>query len=122
MRFLYHEGSSCEILNLEGEGFVHVVKSRRAKVGEILTLRNLKDGCEYGYEIEQIGKKSATLKLVEKTELQSSICTLVVGWCMVDVKSVEKVLPMLNELGVKKIVFVTSAFSLGNFTIDSESL
>jgi len=29
-----------------------------------------------------------------------------VGWCIIDPKSIEKLLPMLNEIGVEKITFI----------------
>ncbi len=40
------------------------------------------------------------------------------GWCVVDPKTIEKTLPMLNELGVGKISFVYCARSQKNFRLD----
>jgi 16S rRNA (uracil1498-N3)-methyltransferase len=39
-------------------------------------------------------------------------------WCMIDSKSVEKVLPFLNEIGVCKISFVACERSQKNFKFD----
>jgi 16S rRNA (uracil1498-N3)-methyltransferase len=41
-----------------------------------------------------------------------------IGWCIVDSKSVEKVLPLLNELGVSKITFIYCDRSQKNFKPD----
>ncbi|MCD8212940.1 MAG: 16S rRNA (uracil(1498)-N(3))-methyltransferase, partial [Campylobacter sp.] len=62
MKFLYDKLAGDEILNADNEAFLHL-KARRVKVGERINVRNLKDGKEYLYEILQIGRKSASLKL-----------------------------------------------------------
>jgi 16S rRNA (uracil1498-N3)-methyltransferase len=41
-----------------------------------------------------------------------------IGWCVIDPKSIEKVLPFLNEIGVKKISFIYCDRSQKNFKLD----
>ena len=45
-----------------------------------------------------------------------------VGWCIVDTKTVEKNLAMLNEIGVSKVTFMYADYSQKNFKFDKERL
>lgn len=40
------------------------------------------------------------------------------AWCVIDIKSIKKVLPMLNELGVSRITFVYCDRSQINIKLD----
>ncbi|MCF6309351.1 MAG: 16S rRNA (uracil(1498)-N(3))-methyltransferase [Sulfurimonas sp.] len=44
--------------------------------------------------------------------------TLHVAWCAIDPKSIEKVLPLLCEIGVEKISFISCDRGQKNFKID----
>ena len=64
-------------------------------------------------------KRSATLILQESQVLEvKAKQDLHIGWCMIDPKSVEKVLPSLNEMGVAKITFIYCDRSQKSFKPD----
>ncbi|XPV54809.1 MAG: hypothetical protein ACNI3H_07545 [Halarcobacter ebronensis] len=44
------------------------------------------------------------------------------AWCIVDPKTIEKELPYLNELGVRKITFISCDYSQKNFKLNFEKL
>ena len=61
-------------------------------------------------------RKKAILSLVrEEEKIILPNKTLHIGWCVVDPKTVEKILPSLNELGVSKITFIYCDYSQKNF-------
>jgi 16S rRNA (uracil1498-N3)-methyltransferase len=71
------------------------------------------------YEIISIDPRALHVRLLESYEQKvESQKRLHVGWCVIDTNSVEKVLPMLNELGVKKISFIYCDKSQKNFKPD----
>jgi 16S rRNA (uracil1498-N3)-methyltransferase len=123
MVFSYCEQSGEPLIELEGENFRHIVSARRSKVGEEIRFRNLRDGFEYTYEISAIGKKSATATLLDKKYIETKdFSGAKIGWCIVDPKTIEKILPHLNELGVKELYFIYSARSQKNFKPDFERM
>lgn len=117
MRFLYSENAKDEVVNLHKDEFKHL-KVRRQKQGSEIHLRNLEDQFLYKYKIEEIKRDGARLVLMQKEMCEILPHDFTLGWCMVDPKTVEKTLPMLNELGIKKIVFVYSEYSQKNYTLD----
>jgi 16S rRNA (uracil1498-N3)-methyltransferase len=123
MQFLYHKEASKQIVTIEGEEHKYLFKVRRLKNGSYIELRNLIDNNLYLYKIININKKDATLELLgfeEKAVIPSK--KLTIAWCIIDPKNIEKVLPMLNEIGVSKIVFIKCAYSQANFKIKKERL
>lgn len=116
MRFLYDELAGMQNLEISGESFKHL-KARRVRVGDILSLRNLKDGLNYEYEIEQISR-SALLRLIRSDEVKCEKPWLKLAWAVIDTNEIEKALPILNELGVGTIFFVYSDFSQKNIRLD----
>ena len=73
----------------------------------------------YRYKIVNIDGRSAALELIGvEAEQVAASKQLHIGWCVVDSKSVEKVLPLLNELGVAKITFIYCDRSQKNFKPD----
>ena len=44
------------------------------------------------------------------------------GWCVIDPKNIEKVLPSLNEMGVEKITFIYCKRSQKSFKVDFKRL
>lgn len=123
MQFIYVKECGSSSLTLDVKEYAHIFKVRRVKLGSNLFLRNLVDDFVYEYKIEDISKKVATLTLIEKKELQKKPQKeLHVGWCVVDVKTVEKTLAMLNEMGVTKISFVYADYSQTHFKLDSARL
>lgn len=123
MQFIYVKNCGTNSLVLDVKEYVHIFKVRRIKLGSIVHLRNLEDSFLYTYRIESINKKEAILNLTLKKELvKEPLKELHVGWCMVDTKTIEKNLAMLNEIGVSKISFIYSDFSQKNFKLDVERM
>lgn len=123
MQYLFFEQAGEENLNLEGDEHRYIFKVRRHREGEVITLRNLRDDKLYFYRINTLSKKEAMLSL-ERSEVR------IVGvgrklhiiWCVIDPKSIEKVLPTLNELGVDTITFLYCTRSQKSFKIDFKRL
>ena len=123
MQYLYNEKSGDLHLILSGEDHRYIFKVRRLKKGETIRLRNLRDQMLYSYEIEGIDKKEALLRLTSSTEfVVEAKRKLHIGWCLIDPKSIEKVLPSLNEIGVEKITFIYCDRSQKNFRLDFRRL
>jgi len=120
VRFLFDESAGKAQLQLKGESFKYIIKVRRHKVGDELGFRKIEtSGTLYRYKIADVDGRSATLDLVSTDEeAVAASKQLHIGWCVVDSKSVEKVLPLLNELGVAKITFIYCDRSQKNFKPD----
>ncbi len=123
MLYLYHENAGKTELSLEGDAHRYIFKVRRHKVNDTLHLRNLEDGLLHCYLIASIDKHSVTLLLQVSRELEvKAKHSLHIGWCVIDPKSVEKVLPSLNEMGVEKITFIYCKRSQKSFKLDFKRL
>jgi len=86
-------------------------------------LRNLEDGLLHRYLITFMDKRASNLTLQESTTLEvKAKQPLHIGWCVIDPKSVEKVLPSLNEMGVEKITFIYCKRSQKSFKLDFKRL
>lgn len=123
MQYLFVEQAGEHQLTLEGDEHRYIFKVRRHREGEIIALRNLRDASIYFYEIVSLTKKEAMLVL-EKSEILSVVAKkkLHLAWCVIDPKSVEKVLPSLNEIGVEAITFIYCNRSQKSFTLDFKRL
>ena len=107
MLYLYNTQAGTTQLTLEGDDHRYIFKVRRHKEGDTLYLRNLEDGLLHRYLITFMDKRSTMLTLQESSVLEiKAKHSLHIGWCIIDPKSVEKVLPSLNEMGVEKITFI----------------
>ena len=123
MLYLYHQQAGIPQLSLEGDDHRYIFKVRRHKVDDTLYLRNLKDGLLHRYLVTYMDKRSVMLELQESTTLNiKAKQSLHIGWCVIDPKSVEKVLPSLNEMGVDKITFIYCNRSQKSFKLDFERL
>ena len=73
----------------------------------------------YNYQITDIDARSLSVEKISSsnTEMKSKK-SLHIGWCIIDPKSIEKVIPSLNEIGVEKISFIYSDRSQKNFKPD----
>ena len=70
-----------------------------------------------------IDKKSLTLLLDSQQELRvEAKKELHIGWCVIEPKNIEKMLPTLNEIGVSKITFIYCERSQKSFKIDLDRL
>ena len=119
MQYLFHKQASEPTLTLTGDEHRYIFKVRRHREGETIALRNLSDEQIYFYKITSLDKKQAHLQL-EKSEFLTikSKRNLHIAWCVIDPKSVEKVLPTLNEMGVDKITFIYCSRSQKSFKPD----
>ncbi|MBU1667796.1 16S rRNA (uracil(1498)-N(3))-methyltransferase [bacterium] len=119
MQYLYHKEAGVSTLLLKGDEHRYIFKVRRHREGEVIALRNLEDEKIYHYVISSLDKKEAHLQL-QNLEILSVKATrsLHIGWCIIDPKSVEKVLPTLNEIGVEQITFIYCERSQKSFKPD----
>ena len=123
MLYLYNQKAGTPQLNLEGDDHRYIFKVRRHKVEDTLYLRNLEDGLLHRYLVTFIDKRSVILQLEESRTLEvKANQSLHIGWCVIDPKSVEKVLPSLNEMGVEKISFIYCKRSQKSFKLDFKRL
>ncbi len=121
MQFLYSPEAPKETITLKGDEYRYVVKVRRFGEGDRVNLRNMEDDYLYEYEIREITKRELLLKLINSTLKPSTLSKeLHLLWCVIDPKVMEKTLPMLNQLGVKKISFIYCQRSQKNFKLDRE--
>jgi len=107
VQFLYHPDAGLPTVTVEGEAYRYIFRVRRRKSGDLIALRNLRDDYISFYRIESVTKREAEL-ILERREERTVMPPkrLHIGWCVTDPKTVEKSLPMLNELGVAKISFI----------------
>lgn len=123
MLYLYHGSAGEAQLRLEGDEHRYIFKVRRHKVDDTINLRNLKDGLLHQYRITILDKRSAHLELQESMSFEvKAPRSLHIGWCIIDPKSVEKMLPTLNEIGVEKITFFYCKRSQKSFKLDFKRL
>ena len=120
MIFIYEENASQERFTIKGEMHKYLVKVRRHKEGDTIFMRR-KEAPEmlYTYKIVNVDPRNLEVALVSEqiNELKAKQ-ELHIGWCVIDPKSVEKVLPSLNEIGVAKITFIYCDRSQKNFKSD----
>ncbi len=123
MIYFFQEDAGNPTVEIDGDNYTHIIKSRRSKTGDLITFRNFKDLFLYSYKILEIDRRKATLEFVDKKEeIKEASKKLHIGWSIVNIKTVEKNLPYLNELGVDKITFIYSSRSQKNFKINFERL
>ncbi len=123
MQYLYNESAGTPQLTLEGDDHRYIFRVRRHKTDDTLYLRNLKDGLLHRYRIVSMDKRTALLVLEESTALEvKARRVLHIGWCVIDPKNIEKVLPSLNEMGVAKITFIYCRRSQKSFKPDFKRL
>jgi len=118
--YIFSDDASKNRINLKGEMYKYLVKVRRHKLDDIIYLKN-KDSIDtlYKYKISNIEGRSLDLQLIssEIYKLHAKK-NLHIAWCVIDFKSIEKVLPILNEIGVNKISFIYCDRSQKNFRLD----
>lgn len=120
MIFSFNENAGARSLTLKGEHYKYLIKVRRHQEGDTLAFRN-REALEilHTYKIVSIDGRSAQCELLNSEEAQvRPEKSLHLAWCVIDAKSVEKVLPMLNEIGVAKITFIYCERSQKNFKPD----
>ncbi|MEA2110643.1 MAG: 16S rRNA (uracil(1498)-N(3))-methyltransferase [Campylobacterota bacterium] len=122
MTFVFCNEAGESNLHVKGELFKYLIKVRRHNIGDEVCLRTENEtSVLYIYMIKDIRGREAILELKSSsTRLVKAHKNLHVIWCLIDPKSIEKVLPTLNEIGVAKISFVKCERSQNNFGLDFE--
>lgn len=120
MTYILLDEKKSETLTLKGEMFKYLVKVRRHSVEESIAFRYKDDmSTLHHYKIVDIANRSLTLVLQNSQLLEiGAQKSLHIGWCIIDPKSIEKMLPSLNEIGVEKISFISCDRTQKNFKLD----
>ena len=124
MIYTFHEDAGAQTLHLKGEHYKYLIKVRRHTQGDKLAFRDKKHPeAIHIYEIKELEPRSALLVRCSSEVLEvKSKRNLHIAWCVIDNKSVEKVLPSLCEIGVSRISFINCERSQKNFKPDFKRL
>jgi len=120
MVYVFDERAGQKSFSIKGELHKYLIKVRRHQEDDELSFRS-KEHIErlYTYKLVSIEPRNAILELIdEKVYEVKPKKELHVAWCVIDAKSVEKVLPSLCEIGVSRISFIFCERSQKNFKID----
>ena len=120
MIYIFSGEAGIDEITLRGEIHKYLVKVRRHNVDDEIYLRRRdKTEIRYKYKIINLGARSLDLKLISSEVYEvKPPKDLHIGWCVIDSKSIEKVLASLNEIGVSKISFIYCDRSQRNFRLD----
>ena len=118
--YILHENAGKSQIALKGDLHKYLIKVRRHEIGDELSFRNKEDITTlHSYKIISIDGRSLNISLISsKTEELKATKELHIAWCVIDSKSIEKVLPSLCEIGVNKISFIYCDRSQKNFKLD----
>jgi len=123
MQYLLHSEAGASQITLEGDPYRYLIKVRRHRVGDRVALRNGEDHTLHFYTLERIDRRTAGLTYQASEERAITPRRgLHIGWCRIDPKAIEKVLPILNEMGVSTITFIDCDRSQKHFRLDQERL
>jgi len=120
LTYIFHDDAGNKSLKIKADLFKYLVKVRRHVNGDKIDFRSRQKLSQlYTYEVVSVEPRSIELNLVSSSikEVKSKK-SLHIGWCLIDSKSIEKVLPSLCEVGVKKISFIYCDRSQKNFKVD----
>ena len=120
MIYILHENAAKTHLTLKGDLHKYLVKVRRHVEGDELSIRNKEDiKTLYRYKITNVDGRSLDVELISSNiEEVKATKELHIAWCVIDSKSIEKVLPSLCEIGVSRISFIYCDRSQKNFKLD----
>ncbi|WP_373003038.1 16S rRNA (uracil(1498)-N(3))-methyltransferase [Sulfurimonas sp.] len=118
--YILHDEASKDSISIKGELHRYLVKVRRHSVGDQLFFRNRDDmKTLHKYRVLSLESRALELELISsKEEVTQSAKQLHIAWCVIDIKSIEKVLPSLNEIGVERISFIYCDRSQNNIKLD----
>ena len=118
--YIFDENAGDDNLSIKGELHKYLIKVRRHSLGDTLFFRNKADITKlHTYKISALEPRVVTLEHISSKVLEvKPTKDLHVAWCIIDSKSVEKVLPSLCEIGVSRISFIGCDRSQKNFKID----
>lgn len=111
MIFWYSPLAGAKNILLEKESFHYLIRVRRHKKNDIITVQNGSSPQKYDYQIEYIEKKSAMLVLVLEQEINIPPNNIHICWGICDTKTIYDTIPSLVQLGVSKITFLRSNHS-----------
>lgn len=120
VQFLFNDDAGKTTLRLKGDDYKYLFKVRRHNIDDTLYFRSRSKSEElHSYKVISLDGRSAVIEHIssEIKEVKSQN-QLHIAWCVIDPKSVEKVLPSLNEIGVSKISFIYCDRSQKNFKTD----
>ena len=120
MIYAFCDDAGKDSLHIKGELYKYLIKVRRHSEGDELCFRNHADmKTLHTYKLLHVEPRAVELSLIssEFKEVKADKA-LHVGWCVIDSKSIEKVLPSLCEIGVSKITFINCDRSQKNFKLD----
>ncbi|MCW8895561.1 MAG: 16S rRNA (uracil(1498)-N(3))-methyltransferase [Sulfurimonas sp.] len=118
--YTFHDEAGEKTIHVKGELYKYLVKVRRHVQGDELCFRSRKDIKNlHKYRVQSVESRSLELLLTSShvKEVKSKK-SLHVAWCIIDSKSIEKVLPSLCEIGVERISFISCDRSQRNFKLD----
>ena len=120
MVYFLHPDAGKARLHVKGEDFKYLIKVRRHRVGDELGFRNKEDiKTLHRYKLTAIEPRNAVFEHISSEVFEvKAKKELHVAWCVIESKSVEKVLAGLNEIGVAKISFIYCDRSQKNFKPD----
>lgn len=120
MIYIFSEDAGSELLTLKGELFKYLIKVRRHQISDEIFFRNQENiKILHKYKVIDLEPKKVTLELLSSETLEvKAKKELHIGWGKIDVKSIEKVLPSLSEMGVCKITFIDCDRSQRNIKLD----
>ncbi len=124
MIYILDDEVGKDTLHVKGDLYKYLVKVRRHSEGDELSFRTRKDiKTLYRYKVKSVEPRSLELSLLSSDikEVKSQK-NLHVAWCVIDPKSIEKVLPSLCEIGVERISFISCDRSQRNFKLDFKRL
>ena len=120
MIYILHDDAGKQSLNIKGDLYKYLIKVRRHDEGDKLDFRSKQDmSILHTYELSSVESRVIELNLISSNvnEVKSEK-SLHIAWCIIDSKSIEKVLPSLCEIGVQKISFIYCDRSQKNFKAD----
>ena len=122
MQFLFCEKGGDDSILLKGEIYNYLFKVRRQRSEKPIYIRDPKSPkILHRYKIDSIDRRKAQLELQESLEdFVDPDKKISLGWCVVDSKTIEKTLPMINELGVYEIYFIYCEYSQKDIKLDFE--
>ena len=118
-RYYFEKPKNCEELNIPfslcGQEAQHLIKVRRAKVGDNL-VAFCGDGFDYHFEITEILKDKVALKLLSKQQNKAyNAQNITVYLAMIKNEALVEAIDHLAELNVKHVKLFKADFSVATF-------
>lgn len=109
--FIKKEPQESSFVLLKGEEHHHLSRVARIKPGEKVTLFN-KQGSDYTARVEEIGKNSTRLFILEKRKINKKRIRVTLAQALIKTKNLELVLQKATELGMSDFIPVMSSRSI----------